>query len=110
MNKQEILEKQKRLANSQSLLNLANHQATNDYVIVVPIEIREPGITTHVTQWEDRPNTGFVLSSGHWAAESGINPGDVVFFGEYSHTKIVHDGVTYLVMRAEDIYLVANDN
>jgi len=87
------------------LLQLSNHQALCDYVIVVPAEIQEPGITSRATQFEDRPEVGVVVSVGPDA--SGITEGNVVFFGKYSHVQVTHDDIVYLIMRAEDIYLVA---
>lgn len=87
------------------LLQLSNHQALGDYVIVVPAEIQEPGITSRSVQFEDRPEIGLVVSVGPDA--NGIEEGNVVFFGKYSHVQVTHDDVVYLIMRAEDIYLVA---
>ena len=74
-------------------------------MIVVPLEIREPGITSRAVQQEERPGIGLTVSVGQNI--EGITEGDVVFFGQYSHTQVTHDGVSYLIMRAEDVYLVA---
>lgn len=88
-----------------SLLNLSQHKALNDSVIVVPVEIQEPGITRKSVQFEDRPDIGIVVSYGDDV--SNLEVGDVVFFGQYSHFQVTHDDTTYLVMRSEDIYCVA---
>jgi co-chaperonin GroES (HSP10) len=74
-------------------------------VIVVPAVIQEEGITSKAVQFEDRPEVGIVVSTGPDAA--GITDGNIVFFGKYSHVQVTHDDVTYLIMRVEDIYLVA---
>lgn len=87
------------------MLQLSNHQALGDYVIVVPAEIQETGITSRAIQFEDRPEVGIVVSAG--PDVNGIQEGGVVFFGKYSHVQVTHDDVIYLIMRAEDIYLVA---
>ncbi len=57
-------------------------------------------------QFEDRPETGIVVAVGEDVATLKVE--DVVFFGKYSHTQQTHDDITYLVMRVEDVYLVAN--
>lgn len=75
-------------------------------MIVVPVEIEQPGVTKRSVQFEDRPQTGLVVSVGDEI--SNILPGDVVFFGEYSHVKITNDDITYLIMRDEDVYCVAD--
>lgn len=93
------------MKNQTELLQLSNHQALGDYVVVVPAEINEGGVTTRATQFEDRPEVGVVVSHGPDA--QGIAEGNVVFFGKYSHVQVTHGGVTYLIMRAEDIFVVA---
>lgn len=87
------------------LFNLSSHKALGEYVVVVPAEIKEQGITTRAAQFEDRPEIGIVVSAG--ANVSEVKEGDVVFFGKYSHVQITHDDIIYLVMRVEDIYCVA---
>ncbi len=54
---------------------------------------------------EDRPEIGIVTAVGEDVTL--VSDGDVVFFGQYSHTQVTHDDITYLIMRSEDIYLVA---
>ena len=75
-------------------------------MIVLPVEIEEEGITKRATKFEDRPDVGLVLSVGDEV--KSIKTGDVVFFGQYSHFKVTHNKMTYLIMRAEDVYCVAN--
>ena len=87
------------------LLNLSNHKALGDYVIVVPAEIHDKGITSRAAQFEDRPEIGIIVSVG--ANVSEVSEGNVVFFGKYSHVQITHNDIIYLVMRIEDIYCVA---
>lgn len=87
------------------LLNLSDHRALENWLVVVPIQIVEPGITKRAVHFEDRPAAGVVVVVGN--SVEGISEGDVVFFGQYGHTKVTHDDMEYLVMRAEDVYLVA---
>jgi len=89
-----------------NLLNLANHKALHDSVIVLPVEIQEEGVTKRATKFEDRPDVGIVMSVGEQV--DTIKAGDVVFFGQYSHFKVTHNKTSYLIMRAEDIYCVAD--
>jgi co-chaperonin GroES (HSP10) len=90
------------------LLVLSNHKTLGDYLVVVPVNISQSGITTKQVQYEDRPSIGIVASVG--LSVSNINEGDVVFFGQYSNDSITHDGVQYLLIRQEDIYCVAENN
>ncbi len=106
MTKEAITKKLKEVEGQTELLNLSKHRALWDYIIVVPAEIRESGVTTRATQFEDRPEIGIVVSVGD-LAESRVSVGDVVFFGKYSHVKVTHDDMTYLIMRAEDVYCVS---
>lgn len=96
----------KEIQNKTELLELSQHKAVGDYIIVVPAEIKEPGITSRATQYEDRPEIGIVVAVGEQV--DGIEVGSVVFFGKYSHVRISHDDVEYLIMRLEDIYCVTN--
>lgn len=89
-----------------SLLTLSSHTALYDYVIVVPTPIEEPGITKRTISFEDRPDVGVVVSVG--GSVEGITEGQVAFFGPYSHFKVTHDDITYLIMRAEDIFCVSD--
>lgn len=89
------------------LLELSNHAALGDYVIVVPAEIKESGITTRAQQFEDRPEIGLVVSVGQEVED--VKPGDVVFFGRYSHVQVSYEDILYLIMRIEDVYLVAKE-
>tara|TARA_R100001086_G_C11848217_1_gene261023 strand:+ start:9858 stop:10091 length:234 start_codon:yes stop_codon:yes gene_type:complete len=68
---------------------------------VVPADIQEEGITKEQKQHEDRPNVGLVVSVGNEVEL--VNAEDVVFFGEYSHHKIVYNNISYLILREEDI-------
>lgn len=104
LNKEKIQQKQKELKHQTELLRLSDHKALGDYIIVVPLEIDEPGITNRSYQFEDRPDIGLVVAVGPYAEE--VDPEDVVFFGKYSHVKIAHDEIEYLIMRSEDIYCV----
>ena len=88
------------------LLNLSNHRALGDWVIVAPANIREEGITSRAVKFEDRPDVGIIISVGELV--DGIKEGDIVFFGKYSHVQVTHDEINYLVMRQEVIYCVAN--
>ena len=106
LNKQEIKKKLESIKTQAELLNLSQHKALGEYIIVVPAEIQEPGITSRAAQFEDRPEVGLVVSVGADVKEE-VSAGDVVFFGKYSHVQITHDDIVYLVMRVEDIYCVA---
>lgn len=99
-------EKLKELETKTHLLNLAKHRALGDWVIVAPASIKEEGITSRAVQFEERPEVGIIVSAG--PDVSGIDPGDVVFFGKYSHVQVTHDDINYLIMRQEDIYCVAD--
>jgi co-chaperonin GroES (HSP10) len=108
MDKQNITEKLKKLKEKTELLRLSEHRALGDYLIVVPVEIKEPGITARAVQFEDRPEVGLVTAVG--AMIEDIEPGDVIFFGKYSHVQVTHDDIIYLIMRSEDVYCVANNS
>lgn len=99
-------QKLKELETKTELLNLSQHKALDYWVIVAPANIKEEGITSRAVQFEDRPEVGIVVSCGDLV--KGVEPGDVVFFGKYSHVQVTHDDVIYLIMRDEDIYCVAN--
>ena len=71
----------------------------------MPAIIEESGITRRSVQFEDRPDVGIVVAVG--PDFESVKVGDVVFFGQYSHFQVTHDDITYLVMRAEDVYCVA---
>ena len=105
MDKKEIQQKLEQVKKNQNLLTLSNHTALHDSVIVVPAIIEEPGIARRSVQFEDRPDVGIVVALGEEV--SGMEVGDVVFFGQYSHFQVTHDDITYLIMRAEDIFCVA---
>jgi co-chaperonin GroES (HSP10) len=75
------------------------------YVIVVPATIDEPGITSRIEQYEDRPEIGLVVSVGENVEE--IDKGNVVFFGKYSTVQMTHDDTTYIILREDDVYCVA---
>ena len=107
MKQEQINKKVKKIQKATNLLNLANHKALHDSVIVLPVEIEEEGITKRATKFEDRPDVGLVLSVGDEV--DSMKVGDVVFFGQYSHFKVTHNKTSYLIMRAEDIYCVANE-
>lgn len=99
--------KLKQLETQTSLLNLSLHKALGDWVIVAPANIREEGITSRAVQFEERPEVGIIVSVGPLI--ENIQPGDIVFFGKYSHVQVTHDEINYLIMRQEDIYCVANE-
>jgi co-chaperonin GroES (HSP10) len=105
MNKQQIQEKLSSLKSRTELLNLSNHKALGDYIIVVEAQIQEPGITTRAAQFEDRPEIGLIVAVGEDV--DSMEVGNVVFFGKYSHIQVTHDDVSYLIMRKEDVYCVA---
>jgi len=107
LTKLEIAQKLKEIRQKTELLNLSNHTALGDFVLVVPAVIDEAGITTRARQMEDRPEIGIVTAVGEDVEH--VSEGDVVFFGQYSHTQVTHDDITYLIMRSEDIYLVASN-
>ena len=86
-------------------MELHNHKTLGDYIIVVPTEIKESGITSRSSQFEDRPGVGLVVSVG--STVEGMVEGDVIFFGKYSHVKITHNEIEYLIMRSEDVHCVA---
>ena len=89
-----------------TLLNLANHKALGTWVIVAPASIKEEGITSRAVQFEDRPEVGVIVSIGD--SVEGLDEGDVVFFGKFTHVQVTHDDIIYLIMQQEDIYCVAN--
>lgn len=92
------------LKTKSELLSLNSHKTLGDYIIVVAAEIVEPGITSRVSQFEDRPEIGLVVGVGE--SVTTIAEGDVVFFGKYSSIQVTHDEITYLIMRHEDVYCV----
>lgn len=100
-------EKLNNLTNQTQLLNLSSHKALGDWIIVAPASIKEEGITSRAIQFEDRPEVGLIVSVGEHV--SNLEPGNVVFFGKYSTTQVTYDDITYLIMRQEDVYCVANE-
>jgi len=106
LSQEQIKKKLQTVKEQKELLVLSNHRALGDYVIVIPAEITEGGITTRASQFEDRPDVGILASVGDDV--EGMVEGDVVFFGQYSHVKVTNEDMTYLIMRSEDIYCVAN--
>ena len=108
MDKEQVKSKLKQLETQTSLLNLSQHRALEDWVIVAPAIIKEEGITSRAVQFEERPEVGIIVSAGPMV--ESITPGDIVFFGKYSHVQVTHDEINYLIMRQEDIYCVANES
>jgi co-chaperonin GroES (HSP10) len=72
----------------------------------VPAVIQEEGVTTRVTQFEDRPEIGLVVSVGPDVTSVGV--GTIVFFGKYSSTQLTYEDTTYLIIREEDVYCVTD--
>lgn len=107
MNKELIQKKLEEIKSKKGLLNLSEHTALGEHIIIAPVQIEESGVTKRSAQFEDRPDAGLVLSVGPDVSGS-LKEGDVVFFNEFSHFKITYDGITYLVLRGEDIVCVAN--
>jgi co-chaperonin GroES (HSP10) len=107
MDKETVKSVLKELETKTQLLNLSRHKALGDWVIVAPANIREEGITSRAVQFEERPEVGLIVSVGPLVGD--IEPGDIVFFGKYSHVQVTHDDINYLIMRQEDIYCVAKD-
>jgi co-chaperonin GroES (HSP10) len=106
LKKEQIQKKLEEIKTQTSLLSLNEHRALGDAVVVVPATIDQAGVTKRSVQFEDRPDIGVVVSVGNDVEE--ISVGDIVFFGQYSHFQVTHDDITYLIMRQEDIYCVAN--
>lgn len=86
------------------MLTLSNHKAVGEWIIVVPAQIREGGIASRVSQFEDRPDVGILVAVGDRVEDMEV--GDVVFFARYGHTQVTHDDMIYLIMRSEDVYCV----
>lgn len=101
-------EKLQSLEKQTQLLSLVNHRALGGWVIVAPAVIKEEGITSRAVQFEERPEVGIIVSIGEEV--ENLQTGDVVFFGKYSHVQVTHDDISYLIMRQEDIYCVAERN
>lgn len=104
LNKEQIKLKLKELESQTELLELSRHKALGEWIIIVPAHIKEAGITSKASQFEDRPDVGILVSVGDDV--DGMVAGDVVFFGRYGHTQVTHDDIPYLIMRAEDVYCV----
>lgn len=92
--------------NQPELLNLSNHKALGNWIIVAPVSIHEEGITSRAVQFEDRPEVGIIISVGSYV--DNLVAGNVVFFGKYSSTQVTNDEITYLIMHQEDVYCVAD--
>ena len=105
LTKEQITQKLKTVTKKRELLNLSNHKALGWYVIVIPASIEEPGITSRVEQFEDRPEVGLVVAVGENVTE--ISEGNVVFFGKYSTVQMTYDDTTYIILREDDVYCVA---
>lgn len=86
------------------LLTLSNHKALGEWIIVVPAHIKEGGVTSKASQFEDRPDIGLLVGVGEGV--DGLSVGDVIFFGKYGHQQVTYDDVIYLIMRSEDVYCV----
>lgn len=105
MNNKLLKEKLLKIKEQTHLLNLSNSKTLGSYIIVVPAEIKESGITSRVTQFEDRPEIGLVVSIGNDVTNISVD--DVVFFGKYSTVQMTFEDVTYIILREEDVYCVA---
>ncbi len=106
MTKEQIKRTLEEVSERTELLNLSNHKALGYYVIVVPASIKEPGITSRVEQFEDRPEVGLVVATGSEVSE--VEAGDIIFFGKYSTVQMNHDDIAYIILREDDIYCVAS--
>lgn len=89
------------------LLRLSQHKTLGDRIIVVPVEIKQTGITADIRQYEERPEIGLVVSVGGHVSE--IKEGDVIFFSKYANDTVTHDGTAYIVIREEDVYCIAQE-
>jgi len=107
LTKEQIKKKLESVRNKPELLQLSSHETLGDHIIVVPAEIHEDGITSRVTQFEDRPEIGLVVSVGERVSK--VEVGRLVFFGKYSTTQLTYDGITYLILREEDVYSVTDE-
>lgn len=104
LTKQQIQEKLELVKNKPELLQISNHETLGNYIVVVPALIHESGITSRSTQYEDRPEIGLVVSVGDQINK--VSVGSLIFFGKYSTEQLTYDGITYIILREEDVYSV----
>lgn len=82
-------------------LDITKHTMLNEYVVLEAIEIKEDGITSGLSNKEDRPDVGKIVNCDN------VNLiGNVVFFSKYSTTTIEYNSKTYYILRYEDLYSV----
>ena len=105
MNQEKLQNQVEKLNKQTELLNLPNHKTLHDNIIVVPLDVEEPGVTSRAVQFEDRPEIGLVVSVG--PDVTGVEVGNVVFYGKYSTSQLTYAGNVYIIFKEEDVYCVA---
>ena len=57
---------------------------------------------------QEKPQQGVVVAVGAGKPDEPmtVKVGDVVLYGKYGGTEIIHEGKDYLIMRESDIYAV----
>jgi len=57
---------------------------------------------------QEKPQQGIVIAVGAGKPDEPmtVKVGDLVLYGKYGGTEIIHEGKDYLIMRESDIYAV----
>ena len=95
-------------------IDVADSVVLYDNIILKPITIDSDEMVLNPQQYEDKPEWGKVISCGEGRVfDNGtviplkVHVGDTVLFQKYSAQKFRHRGEDYIVIREEDIYLIA---
>ena len=87
-----------------------NGKPLKDRVLVEPAPAEEKtaaGIIIPDTA-KEKPQKGKVVAIGTGKKDEPltVKVGDTVLYGKYSGTEVTIDGVNYLIMREDDIYMI----
>ena len=94
-------------------------QPLADRILVTPTEAEtvSPAGIHLVEHAKQKPQTGVVVAVGPGKMlEDGtervpdVEPGDKIIFGQYGGTEVTLDGETYLMMTADDVLGVIEEN
>ena len=93
---------------------LKDFKLLHDNVLVQTIERKSKSKLADVSQYEDKPEYGIVVSVGSgrvgtdgYKEELQVQVGDIIFFGKYSSIQTRDDGEDYYLIKEYDIMAYA---
>jgi chaperonin GroES len=93
---------------------LEDFKLLHDNVLVQTIERPNKGKLADVSQYEDKPEYGIVVSVGTGRIDTEgeiielqVKVGDIIFFGKYSSIQTRDDGKDYYIIKEYDIMAYA---